>query len=108
MTDPAHIPALGESPSGAFAAGQELPLLIPHSQMAAELDQGTAALLSGEIAGIVQHAGTWWVQYERGWLRITDEHVLADLNQVADRLATARVHRYLAPREDRSCPPPQP
>jgi hypothetical protein len=83
MTDP--------SSTSAGVPVEELPLFLSQDEMTAARDRGTASLLSDEIDGIVWFAGTWWVGYERGWLRITDEHVLADLDQAADRLAAARM-----------------
>lgn len=77
-----------------------LPLFLSQDEMTAALDQGTAVLLGRDIDGIIRYADTWWVGYERGWLRILDEHVLADLNCAADRLAA------LSPRGEEACSPP--
>jgi hypothetical protein len=76
------------------------PLFLSHDEMRRAYDQGSASLLSGEIDGIIHHSNTWWVVYERGWLRITDEHVLADLDQAAERLA-------VEPEGDSACSPPR-
>jgi hypothetical protein len=71
----------------AASPSEDLPLFLYHDEMTLAREQGTASLLSGEINGIARHLETWWVAYERGWLRITDEHVLADLDHAAARLS---------------------
>ena len=53
--------------------GDTLPLQISRQEMAAARDQGSSAPL-GNIDSVARYAGTWWVAYENGWLRITDPH----------------------------------
>ena len=96
MTD--AQPQSGTSPE----PEQELPLRLSHDEMTRALDQGTARILSPDIDGIIHHTGTWWIEYERGWLRIIDEHVLLDLDRAGRRLAAARAQQE----GDPVCSPP--
>jgi len=62
-------------------------LQIPHAQMDAAVSAGSAVRL--ELAGgwLSGYQGTWWVLSHIGWIRITDERTIADINHVAARLA---------------------
>jgi hypothetical protein len=83
--------AISMSDRKAGSASEDLPLFLSHDEMTLAREQGTVSLLSGEIDGIARHLAAWWVEYERGWLRIVDEQVLSDLDRAADRLGSARV-----------------
>ena len=45
----------------------------------------TPLALSG--GWLTRYRDAWWVQSEMGWLRITDEATMADIDHVAARLA---------------------
>jgi hypothetical protein len=38
---------------------------------------------------VARYLDAWWVEYEGGWLRVTDDHVAAELDGVASRLIEA-------------------
>lgn len=74
----------------ARADATEVPLAVTHADMARALDRGSAVPFGpGVLGGIVRWAGAWWVAWEGGWLRVTDELTAADLDAVAARLAEA-------------------
>jgi hypothetical protein len=62
---------------------------MTHAAMNAAFDAGAAVLLSEAVNWVVRHRDAWWVVYEHGWLRITDELVAAELDEAATRLAAA-------------------
>jgi hypothetical protein len=57
--------------------------------MNAAYDQGHAVPLAAAMAWLVRYSGSWWVVYERGWLRVTDTATAEDLDEAAARLAKA-------------------
>ena len=59
------------------------PLEITHAQMDAAHETGEAVPFSQTVPWLVRHDGSWWVVYERGWLRITDELTAVDIDQRA-------------------------
>ena len=68
----------------------EVPLTVAHADMRRALDQGSAVPFGpGVLAGIARWAKAWWVAWEGGWLRVTDELTAAELDAVAARLAQA-------------------
>jgi hypothetical protein len=84
MDDPSHDGGL--EPHGEDV-GDDRELEVTHAQMDAAISTGAAtplALASGWLAG---YRDAWWVLSEIGWLRITDEATVADINEVAARLA---------------------
>jgi hypothetical protein len=52
---------------------------------------GVAVPLDRSLEWIVRYLDAWWVEYEGGWLRVTDDHVTAELDDVASRLTDAVV-----------------
>jgi len=58
------------------------PPRVPYEYRFADRDVGRVVLSLGGM-------DSWWVLYEHGWLRVIDEHVAADLDHVAGRLAEA-------------------
>ncbi len=64
-----------------------VPLEIAHSVMNAAIDNGDAAPLGQGTRWAASYRDAWWVEYENGWLRITDEATGRDLDHVAARLA---------------------
>jgi hypothetical protein len=60
-----------------------------HAQMNDAARAGAAVPLGPGLPWVVRYLGAWWVEYEDGWLRVTDEHVAADLDGVAARLGEA-------------------
>lgn len=74
----------------ARADATEVPLAVTHADMGRALDRGSAVPFGpGVLGGIARWAGAWWVAWEGGWLRVTDEFTVADLDAVAARLAEA-------------------
>lgn len=41
------------------------------------------------LAWVARYVGAWWVEYENGWLRVTDSDVAIELDDVAARLGEA-------------------
>jgi hypothetical protein len=62
---------------------------VSHAEMNDALCAGTAMPLGDGLPWVVRCGGAWWVQYEGGWLRVTDESVTAELDDVAARLIEA-------------------
>lgn len=59
--------------------------------MARALDRGSAVPFGpGVLGGIARWAGAWWVAWEGGWLRVTNELAAADLDTVAARRGAFR------------------
>jgi hypothetical protein len=81
------------------AAGHEPPpaqpeataLEISHAQMSDAVCAGTAVPLGLGFPWVVRYLDAWWVEYEGGWLRVIDDHVTAELDDVAARLAEAAI-----------------
>jgi hypothetical protein len=65
----------------------DLPSPMAHGEMSTALGKGDAVLLGPELGWVARYEGSWWTECEHGWLRVTDEHVVRDLDQVAARLA---------------------
>lgn len=68
---------------------EALPLAMTHAAMNAAYDNGDAVPLGTAVAWLVRYSETWWVVYERGWLRVTDSATAEDLDRAAARLAEA-------------------
>ena len=67
------------------------PLEISHAQMKDAVCVGTAVTLGQGFPWVARYLDAWWVEYEGGWLRVTDDHVTTELDAVAARLADAAV-----------------
>jgi hypothetical protein len=65
------------------------PLAVSHAEMNAAHEDGTAVLLAESVSWLARYQDAWWVVYEHGWLRITDDLASADLDQVSARLRAA-------------------
>jgi hypothetical protein len=74
------------TPPGPAAA-----LLISRAEMNTAYDNGQAMPLGRAIPWIVRYGDSWWVEYEHGWLRVTDDLTAADLDQTGARLKAAEV-----------------
>jgi hypothetical protein len=85
---------------------RELPAAISHAEMNAACDRGDAAPLAPAISWLTRYQDTWWVVYEGGWLRITDELTEADIDDCAARLTTGTAARLTTGTKEESCPPP--
>jgi hypothetical protein len=57
--------------------------------MNAAYDKGEATPLGASMTWLIRYRDSWWVVYERGWLRITDTATAEDLDQAATRLTQA-------------------
>jgi hypothetical protein len=57
--------------------------------MNAAYDKGEATPLAASMTWLIRYQDSWWVVYERGWLRITDTATAGDLDQAATRLTQA-------------------
>ena len=82
--------------------GPELPLAVTHATMNAAYDNGEAVPLAAAMAWLTRYQDSWWVVYERGWLRVTDTATAEDLDQAAARLTEA--HGLAGP-QDREAGP---
>jgi len=67
------------------------PLEISHAQMNGAHDRGEAIPFASSVPWLVRYDDSWWVVYERGWLRVTDEPTAADLDQRSARMRAAEV-----------------
>jgi hypothetical protein len=56
------------------------------AEMDKEFGTGAAVCLGHAIAGLAKYAGHWWVLWARGWVRLDDEAVAAELDQIAEAL----------------------
>jgi hypothetical protein len=57
--------------------------------MDAACSRGEAVPLGRAIPWLARYEDAWWVVYEGGWLRVTDELTEADLDHAAARLTAA-------------------
>jgi hypothetical protein len=55
-------------------------------------DTGEAIPLGGGVSWLVRYRDAWWVVYERGWLRVTDNATAEDLDRATVRLAEAEAN----------------
>ena len=62
----------GTRPAAGAPAGDRV-LEISHAQMDAAHNNGEAIPFAQFVPWLVRYDDSWWVVYERGWLRITDE-----------------------------------
>jgi hypothetical protein len=60
---------------------------VTHAEMNAALSKGDAMPLGHGLGWVTRYDGSWWIECEHGWLRVTDEGVARDLDQLAARLA---------------------
>jgi len=67
--------------------GDDLALEITHERMDAAVSTGSAVPLELADGWLTGYQSAWWVLSELGWIRITDEETLADIDYVAARLA---------------------
>ena len=63
------------------------PLEITHGEMNAATDQGHAVPLSHGQGWLIRYRDDWWIEWENGWLRVTDDDTMRDLDMIAGRLA---------------------
>ncbi len=92
-----QVPA--DNPAGAGQApregpGEDRPLEIGHAQMNIAYDAGEAVPFARAVPWLVRYDGSWWVVYERGWLRVTDDLTAADLDQRAAQMTEAEAKEY--------------
>jgi hypothetical protein len=82
-------PDQGASPAGPATAhaADPLPVAVTHAQMNAAYDSGEAVPLGQSVSWLVRWCDAWWVVYEGGWLRVTDELTAEELDRAACRLA---------------------
>ena len=85
--DPA--PRTGVDASALSSHENTFPLAISHTQMNAAYDTGEAVPLAQSCSWLVRYHDAWWVVYEHGWLRVTDNATAEDLDQAATRLNEA-------------------
>jgi len=65
-------------------------LVVSHSDMNAAYARGKAIPLADSILWLTRYQDSWWVVYEGGWVRITDNLVAADMDgRAAQRTADA-------------------
>jgi hypothetical protein len=95
----ATVPELAQKPSAdprrpvrrgsARGYREATPLEIGHDQMNDALRAGIGVPLGQGLPWVTRFFDAWWVEYEGGWLRVVDDQVTAELDDVAARLAAA-------------------
>ena len=78
----------GARPAAEAPAGDRV-LEISHAQMDAAHNNREAIPFAQSVPWLVRYDGSWWVVYERGWLRITDELTATDIDQRAVQVPEA-------------------
>jgi hypothetical protein len=63
--------------------------VMSHGEMNTAYLSGLAVPLAQSVSWLVRYQGSWWVVYERGWLRVTDDLVEADIDTCASQLSGA-------------------
>jgi hypothetical protein len=76
----------GRAHGDAARSEDEQARVMSHGEMNAAYLSGQAVPLAQSISWLVRYQGSWWVVYERGWLRVTDDLVAADMDSSASRL----------------------
>ena len=71
------------------ASADDHVLEISHARMNAAHDNGEAVPFAQTVPWLVRYDGSWWVVYENGWLRITDELTATDIDQRAAQVPDA-------------------
>jgi len=84
---------------------QVVPDRVTHAEMNAAYDTGAAVPLARSIPWLTRYSESWWVVYEDGWLRITDELTTADIDSSAARLRAAEVIDASEHAREQPCPP---
>ena len=64
--------------------------VMSHREMNAAYLSGQAVPLAQSVSWLVRYQGSWWVVYECGWLRVTDDLVEADIDICAAGLGLDR------------------
>jgi hypothetical protein len=80
---PSHAPDDAADTSRITA---DVPLELTHAQMNAAYDSGQATPLAHAVPWLVRYQQAWWVVYEKGWLRVTDQPTADDLDQRAAQM----------------------
>lgn len=75
----------GRSCRDAASAGDGQALAMSHGEMNAAYLSGRAVPLAQSVSWLVRYQDSWWVVYERGWLRVTDGLAEADIDACATR-----------------------
>jgi len=57
--------------------------VMSHGEMNTAYLSGEAVPLAQSVSWLVRYQGSWWVVYERGWLRVTNDLVEADIDSCA-------------------------
>ena len=79
-------PRGGDAPTApATAPGGPLP--VTHKEMDSARARGAATPLAAGVTWIARYQDAWWIAYEGGWLRVTDEPLRDDLDRASSRLA---------------------
>jgi hypothetical protein len=66
--------------AGSPASTGGLPLSISHAEMDAACACGAAAPFGPSLSWLTRYQDAWWVVWEAGWLRITDDLTIADID----------------------------
>ncbi|MET8139876.1 hypothetical protein ABZU32_06145 [Sphaerisporangium sp. NPDC005288] len=62
-----------------------LPVIISHADMNKAFDRGLVSPLGQTIAYAVRYQDTWWIHFEKGWIR-TDKKLADMLDAEAARI----------------------
>jgi hypothetical protein len=89
MNTPHDTPAGKTAAQAPAACDPAAPRLISHAEMNAAYDSGRSVPIGQGIAWLARYRDFWWIAYERGWLRVTDDVMAADLDQAAAHLTAA-------------------
>ena len=61
------------------------PVIISHAEMSRAIERGLVSPLGRTIAYAVHYQDTWWIHFEKGWIR-TDKELADMLNAEASRI----------------------
>jgi hypothetical protein len=73
----------------AAPTGDSQARVMSHWEMNAAYLSGLAVPLAQSVSWLVRYRESWWVVFEGGWLRITDDLVEADIDACTSRLTEA-------------------
>jgi hypothetical protein len=85
--------AAGAEEAASQRAASDYILEVGHARMNAAYDSGEAVPFAHSVPWLARYDGSWWVVYERGWLRVTDEPTVADLDQRAAQMTEAEAKK---------------
>jgi hypothetical protein len=79
-----------QMPSNSGPCPVGLPLRVTHAEMDTARADGRAFPLSTAIRWMACYQDAWWIECERGWLRILSTEAITGLDNAAARLTVIR------------------